>query len=499
MSGRLKATLTQARFGLLSSALTAVRGVLLIPIYVKVIGPDLYGLWLASGGILAWLTMLDLGLVKGLNQRIASAFGEKKPEQAVEFMVNGFLIYLALSVLVAAIGIAFSYFVPRMLDADSDQLTVLVRCFQLAVLALVFRILSGVFRAFCLSALRPTWPLLSMNLSILGGTGITVIALYSGFGLWAIPIGMLFTDVFHFLSVGLYAFSIARKHPMGFSVNARAMKDLWRLTPSLFGSRVGSALIRSIEPTIIALLLTPAIATAFAVMRRAADVIAQALQTGVSSTLSGLAHLVGEGNSGRTKSIADRVLLTYFVFASIGFGLFVIGSESFVSLWIGETAFLGIGISALVACSLFLRGFMELLTTFLTAIGHVAYASWGTLIEAALRLVLMYALVASLGVIGAPVGMVGTCFLASMFFGMRFRRNMSLRSIMARRLPAIWTIVVAIAATILFVVLFPQDESWFLLVAEVTVAGLLILGLDALLPAIRTVFAVVLGKATSNA
>ena len=47
-----------------------IRGLLFIPLYINFIGVRLYGLWLASGGVLVWLTMLDLGLGQGVAQRV---------------------------------------------------------------------------------------------------------------------------------------------------------------------------------------------------------------------------------------------------------------------------------------------------------------------------------------------------------------------------------------------------------------------------------------------
>lgn len=498
MSNRSKATLIQARLGILRSALIAVKGILLIPLYIKMIGPEMYGFWLASGGVLAWLTMLDLGLVRGLNQRMASEFGKKRPEEAVKFLINGFIIYFGMTIIVGLVGIGFSFFVPRLFDVEADQVSLLINCFRLAVLASMFRILSGVFRVFCLSALRPTWPLLSMNLTILGGIGATVVSLYMGLGLWALPIGMLFTDFVYFLLVGFYAISIGKKFPQGFIVNRHIIKDLWRLTPSLFGSRIGSALVRNIEPTIITILVSPTVATAFVVTRRVAEVIAQTIQIGAGSTSSGFAHLLGEGNRSRAVLIANRLLLMYFVFSSIGYGLFIIGSDVFIRLWAGDEVFVGTGIAVLMVFSLFLRGLMELLATLLTASGDVARASWGTLIEAGIRLALMSAFVVIFGVVGAPVGMIFTCFLALIFFNIRLRVALQVKRLLLKIRPVIWTVGVTIIISILFVFLFPDHNSWLLLFTEIILASLCILGLNVIFPQIREVFSLVLGKSVSK-
>lgn len=495
---RRTATLVQARLSLLRSMLVSVRGIFLIPLYVRMIGPEVYGLWLASGGVLTWLTMLDLGLVTGLNQRMASSFGQGKPHEAVGFLLNGFLIYSGLSAFVALVGIVFSAFVPKFLGVGADNVALIVHCFQIAVFASALRILSGVFRVFCLSALRPTWPLVATNAALLLGTASTVVLLLGGFGLWALPIGMLITEVMNLSGVGLIATSIAKGFNRRPKFDKKIIADLWRLTPSLFGSRIGTALVRSIEPTIITVLVSPIVATSFVVTRRAADIVTQTLQIGVGSTFSGFAHLVGEGNVDKAIAIADRLVFSYVLFGSVGYSLYVIGSETFVGLWVGNEAFLGTSVVVFVALSLFIRTLAELFAALLTAMGDVAYASWGTLFEAGIRLVSMYVFVAMGGVVGAPIGMLLTCVVALAAFMKRFKTKMRITKIVSRTSSAAYVLAASILVTLLLLSAFPQRQTWVLLFLELAVGGGLLVGLNLLIPYVRGIVFLLVSKTGSR-
>ena len=48
---------------------------LLIPLIIAKIGPNQYGYWLASGGILAWASACDLGVAGIIKQRCSLYLG----------------------------------------------------------------------------------------------------------------------------------------------------------------------------------------------------------------------------------------------------------------------------------------------------------------------------------------------------------------------------------------------------------------------------------------
>ena len=63
-----------------------VSGIILIPLYLKFIPLDLYGAWLATGNILAWITIIDPGLSSVMQQKIAVAFGSKKKDEVSQIV-----------------------------------------------------------------------------------------------------------------------------------------------------------------------------------------------------------------------------------------------------------------------------------------------------------------------------------------------------------------------------------------------------------------------------
>ena len=62
MRTRTKTTQWNLFFQYTSIVLTVIWSIVLVPLYLKFIPLDIYGAWLATGNIVAWLSIMDPGL-----------------------------------------------------------------------------------------------------------------------------------------------------------------------------------------------------------------------------------------------------------------------------------------------------------------------------------------------------------------------------------------------------------------------------------------------------
>ena len=88
------ATLVQLIGGHINTALVVVQGLILIPMYVNYIGLHIYGLWLASGGVINMLGMINFGIGSMMIQRIASSYSLKDFEGISRYFANALIVYL---------------------------------------------------------------------------------------------------------------------------------------------------------------------------------------------------------------------------------------------------------------------------------------------------------------------------------------------------------------------------------------------------------------------
>ena len=96
---RKRATILQALGGYVNTGIIILQGLLLMPLYIRYLGADTYGLWLASGGILGMLGLINFGISSMLVQRIASAYGKNDLDQAGAYFISGMVVYLSIFLL----------------------------------------------------------------------------------------------------------------------------------------------------------------------------------------------------------------------------------------------------------------------------------------------------------------------------------------------------------------------------------------------------------------
>ena len=78
MSRRRKALIAVA-FSYAQSVLGILAGLFITRLLVRALGADLYGTWLATGGLLGYAAFADLGIFSVMPWLIAEAEGEKDP------------------------------------------------------------------------------------------------------------------------------------------------------------------------------------------------------------------------------------------------------------------------------------------------------------------------------------------------------------------------------------------------------------------------------------
>lgn len=457
---RKKVVTIQAFGGSILQVFTVIRGLLLIPLYISFIGDRMYGLWLASGGILVWFTMLDLGLALGLNQRIASNFGKKNNQKISDYFINGLLIYSVLALLVFIIGYALSYPLPGLLKAERTEISILRVCFQLAVLSQSIYIINNVLRGFAQSLLRPFFPFLSQLVWMVIGIITTIALLYNNFGLLSIVVGHLVTQGGLIVFNGLYALILLKKLSIRIRFNRSTTMELLVLIPSLFGAKMGNALVKNIEPTLITVILSPELSTAFVVMRRTADLVSRGLNIIMGATFSSFSHLFGEIGRKKMLAVARKILTMFYFSGLIGFGTYVAVNESFIKLWVGGKYFLGYGVLLLIASSIFIRVLHNFFANLLVGVNDIKFSSYMVLFEAIARVIVMASLIYIFGVSGAPLGLLLTCSVFAIILWRRLSNLLNVGSVFPYKWSTLSMLIINSLVVFLMLQYLPKADTW---------------------------------------
>lgn len=390
-------------------AINIVQGLVLVPLYIHYVGGRLYGAWLGAGGVVAWLALFDMGLASVMIQRTASAQGQGDLGLARRYFLSGLVLQLAMVSVLMAAAAGLAAFVPGWMGVDGADRLLISGCFFLGALAAGLNILSYGFGGLGKALQRPMVPTVANVVAGLAGMATTLTVLLQGYGLWAIPIGLLARSGLVLIISAVYAWHLLRKElNVRGGVDGKLLREIAAMSPALFSSSVGNAAVGQGEAAIIAIVAGPELATVFVLTRRAADIIGMVLDSLAGAVFSGFSHLYGEGSRARARQVLDYLLAVYSAGAAVLLGTYLALNRGFVHQWVGGEFFGGSLLTALFALALLLSRRNSMVLYLYGATGEIARSAYLNVMETSLRLVLMILLLMWLGLVGLPLAVLAT-------------------------------------------------------------------------------------------
>lgn len=397
-----------------------------MPMSIHYLGAATYGLWLASGGILGMLGIINFGISGMLVQRIASAYGKNDLRKAVAYFINGLVVYFVICILLGAVGFTLSLWLPQLLDVDGDQASLLKKCFQLAVVAMTLAVFNECLRSFSEALLRPAIPQAGLAIGRISGIGVTVSLLLEGYGLWAIPMGTLISECIILMLNILNSMTLCqglRERPR---IDGTLIRDYLRSGSVLLLATTGNKFSKESEPLIVTLMLGPETNTAYMVSRRAADIVLRLLSVIVGSSRGAFSHLAGGVDFVRAGQAAQLLLMISFSLGAICFSTYVGANQTFVGLWIGEEFALPQEVILFIGLGLFASTLMSMVQQLLYGLSDFLWTSSVIFLEGVFRIALAVWLLQIIGAAGVPIALTVSCLLAFLVLGIRLSAHLQL-------------------------------------------------------------------------
>ena len=91
-----------------------VVGILFVPILLKSLGDEEYGLYKLLHSTAAYLAILDFGIGGTITRYIVKFRTEKEYKKAQNFLAMGFIIYFLLAIIVMIVAIAICFLLPSL-------------------------------------------------------------------------------------------------------------------------------------------------------------------------------------------------------------------------------------------------------------------------------------------------------------------------------------------------------------------------------------------------
>lgn len=454
----------------MSIALTIVSALLLIPLYLKFIPFGLYGAWLATGNILVWLTVIDPGLSTVLQQRVGIAYGKKDFQAIQELLVGGLCITAIIVFFIIALGFLFADYLPVLLNLPSTlDGTLIIRAFFLAVIGTSLMIFS--------------YSIIAINQGLLSGLGVgiivvivsilailfTIVLLYNGFGLIAIPLGLLFRGVGFTLGNSGYLLWRVVSGKIGFSLSFRKIPALLKLMSYTFLGRAVGVVANNVDLFIVSRFLGPEIVPVLHLTRRAPEMSRRFIERPAVAFMPAVSHLIGSGEIDKARGALLRLMRMMPWLLGLLIGGFIALNDDFVRLWIGTHLFAGQTINLIICGTLFFAAISSSLANLCLALGNIKGNSLASLAQSLLFIPLVIFGAKYLGLLGIVLApLVSMLAVSSWYYPRSFSQLLKLlpqdRKEMIREILRILVIIVPLSLS--FSRLHPG--GWFQFIAMVT-------------------------------
>jgi O-antigen/teichoic acid export membrane protein len=396
--------------GYIHTVLTVTVGLWLTPFLLRHLGSHDYGLWLLGAQVLVYLALMDLGIVQLVPRDVAVAAGRANGDYAEMQAITGQTARLVLwqVIPVALAGSLVVWLLPHEWAPLRWPLAIVVLAF---VVTFPLRMFSAILQglqdlAFVGGVQLVGWA---------AGAAVTVIGIVGGLGLYSLSIGWITTQVVSIVAawrrlVTVHAYALPTCWP---SLALGAAKRQLGNGAWISVNQVAQVLLGGTDIVVVGKLLGPEAVVPYACTGKLLTLLANQPQMFMQMALPALSELRTAAARERLFDVARSMAQVMLLLSGAIVSVVLAVNGPFVTWWVGEARFAGLGLTALLLLAMLVRHLNLTLVYTLFCFGHERRLALTSVADGVTGLLAMLALVPLLGLYGAVLGSLASVCLVS--------------------------------------------------------------------------------------
>jgi O-antigen/teichoic acid export membrane protein len=382
--------------------LATIAGLWLTPFFLRHLGGSTYGLWLVGTQIVAYLLLMDLGVVALLPRETAYVTGRTGRQDTPELqhvIEKALTLAAAQTPFVAVASIVALFWLPDSWAALRTPLAVVLSVFILTFPLRVFQAaLTGLQDlAFVARSQLVGWVF---------GTIVNVILVLQGFTLSALAAGWCATQIVVIAACAVrlaWRFPLAMPRRLAFGDRASAREYVAR-SMWISVSQVSQVLLNGTDVMVVGALLGPAAVVPYACTGKLVSVLANQPQAILQGASPALSELRTAGDRTRLFNVSAALAQATLALSGLVACVVLTVNGGFVTWWVGADQFGGIGLTILLLGAMMVRHFNTTNVYALFCFGLERRLALTGLADGLATLVLSAVFVKLFGIAGAPLG-----------------------------------------------------------------------------------------------
>ncbi|HMK65392.1 MAG TPA: hypothetical protein VK564_06330, partial [Thermodesulfobacteriota bacterium] len=318
--------------------LNLIRNLIMIPLYLKYVGVQEFGAWLAFSGVVTIMSIADLGLNNLTIQKTANLYGAGKIRKLGQTVISLLTTVGLLAGTLLAVAWILVPFIIGLMNSWKSFSGALILPFRLAVLDSALMLLVFGSGGILLGLQRPSINMAAIVGSQIVGITATLMGLTGGMGLLAIPFGMVLGTTLALLinMAALYRVvkPILPRGAMRF--NWATLREMLGESSMLFLVRVSNILTTRSSAMVIAAILSTPMVVVFELTRKTSLLITDVVSRLPMSLLPALSHMAGTGEREKMVRVASLLFQMTLAVSILGAGGAILFNKDFVRLWTGS-------------------------------------------------------------------------------------------------------------------------------------------------------------------
>ncbi len=313
---------------------------ILIPLYVRLLGHQLYGEWLVIMSIASYLGLASLGSWQAVGNRIAEAVAGGRRDEVGRLMSTGFIAYSAIiAAILLVVFTAAPMMARRIMPAAGGHVLAAFYVFvALSALAFPMRAYSIMLRAFervdleqRINAVSSIFRIAAMATALLAGLKLIAVAIIQGGAM---------------VAAGGAAYGAAVRldpdaRPRVSRWSAPLLASLVKPSIGFFGLTVASTLAFGIDNLVIGYAMSARAVTQYAVPFRLIMIVSGAFATGIAALWPTITKFHATGQTGELRRGFILLMRVAMIFGAVaGLALWFLG-PGFIRIWAGAGVFPG--------------------------------------------------------------------------------------------------------------------------------------------------------------
>jgi O-antigen/teichoic acid export membrane protein len=338
------------------SIASLVVGLWMTPYVLRFLSRQQYGVFALASSVIGWFQLLDFGMSTSLRLHLSQLAGKAEPQEISRSLSTTFFIQSGIALLVLLAGLSATFWFPRFFNTSVDQLYSVRVLLCLLTLGAAISLQAKSFSSL-LVAHQQIYVDNLIRLCLLAvQTTITIVLVARGWGLAALGLASLVAVAI----TALLAVVRSYRTVPGLSIRPSLfcgvwLKKVWAIAVWFSVASSATLLIRGLDHSVAAKLVSLEAVTIFSLTKRPYDIIETFLSQMVDTARPGLGQMAGQG-------LALKVAETHLHLTVFGTGLAITaasaiwaGNRAFVSAWVGEANYGGWGLDAALALVVVVR------------------------------------------------------------------------------------------------------------------------------------------------